>query len=169
MYTSILSQEKPTVERQFKERVASALAHVISSEDNSALMEEFQLAYQHRSRFSWLIESGQRPGESKKASAVGAFCRALASYVPRVQQHEAGVGRSSSSGQPLLLEVKEELTEAAAVAVEDDVSVWRFINGLARVPLDHKDATTEQLVPHVQGALLQYCEFRASGTSPEPW
>ncbi|MFD9978181.1 hypothetical protein ACFWZR_28465 [Streptomyces sp. NPDC059017] len=167
MYTSILNHEKPTVERQFKESVGSALVRVISSEENSPLMEEFQLAHQHRSRFPWLLESGKLPGEAKKAGAVGAFCEALASYVPMPQRREEGVTRSLR--QPLLAETKEELTKAAAVAAEDDVSLWRFINGIARVSLDHKDADVDQLVPHIQAALAQYCEFRTSGTSPDPW
>ncbi|MFD9604228.1 hypothetical protein [Streptomyces sp. NPDC059970] len=168
MYTSILNREKPTVDRQFKERVGSALTRVISSEENSALMEEFQLAYQHRSRFPWLIESGQRPGESKKAGAVGAFCDALASYVPMPQPNDEEA-TTRPLGQPLLAEAKEELSKAAVAVAEDDVSLWRFANGLARVPLDHKDAAVDQLVPHIQAALSQYCEFRTSGTSPDPW
>ncbi|MFF7375943.1 hypothetical protein ACFY96_11850 [Streptomyces massasporeus] len=163
MYRSILSGEKPTVEDDFSATVKSAMESVVSSDENSILVEKFYLAYKFRSQFPWLIESGKLPEED--SGLTGAFRYALSSYVAAYEPKNH-FENEISEGLSLPVDL---LKESVSRAIDDRVALAQFSNALARQSLYAKDAEVDSLAPHIRRALIRYCERRESGTTPDPW
>ncbi|MDQ0790179.1 MULTISPECIES: hypothetical protein [unclassified Streptomyces] len=162
---SRLGYEKPTAPKEFVVAVDEALREIVASKAHSGVLSRFLAAYNQRKSYPWLPESGLNPEAGMENGLVCAFRYALATYIPGRIQH----GDPPTDFSPVSEEARKRIEEAAALVVEDSVSILQFSRGLSTEGSGPHVIGLDEIKRHISSALEDYYLLRETATSPDPW
>ena len=170
------TEARPSFDHEFQNKVRSALSEIIHSPQYGELLAYFLSAYNYRKEFPWLGESGNFPDKVNKDGLAYALRYALSTYlvpdafglktliasVPLQEVH----GRNKKRIGP---EWVSKLSAAIPAVIHEGFGVEQFKNRLTRAGVDVVKITPSALQQQIVGAIIQYCNRRMIGTSPDPF
>lgn len=155
------------------DRVGALLANLSSDIAVRSDLVKFRRAFECRSSFDWLGESGKLPGRPNKDGIAYALRAAISVYDPgadEVLEEERDVVDAGGIDVDERLWL-EKFATSSIDAVKDNLAMAQF--AWAVTEAEQCDALNKvsdaALRKHLLSALRQYAKHYYSGTSIEPW